>query len=408
MTNYAGIFLLFAWQEAWYIDNVYNRDVEAVAETDETSGFIGCIVVKAACHECWLVCNDTNGLSVETCEAGNDILSEFFSYIVVFTVIYNGFDNVIHVVWSVGVFWHDGIESRIGSGRIITGFNDRSIFHVVARQEGEQVTNLFNAVFVVVASELSYTGSTVVGHSAAECFSGDLFAGNGFNNCRAGQEHLGCFLDHVNEVGQSWGVYSAACRWSHDSRDLRNNAGCNGVAPEDLAVARECIDSFLNTSSAGIVQAYARSTDFESQFIYVNDLSSVHFAKGAAFNGEVLCECEYESAVNGTVTGNNAFAREIFLFLTEVVAAGFYKGIDFYESAFIKQKSQSFTSSQFAFCMLFFNFLFSTHSLYVCEVIVKKFNSFCNSCHSYTSKNFRDPREGDALPRWARHLPSFN
>ena len=75
VTNYAGIFLLFAWQEAWYIDNVYNRDVEAVAETDETSGFIGCIVVKAACHECRLVCNDTNGLSVETCEAGNDILA---------------------------------------------------------------------------------------------------------------------------------------------------------------------------------------------------------------------------------------------------------------------------------------------------------------------------------------------
>ena len=399
VTNYASIFLLFARQEARNVDNVQNRNVEAVAETNEASCFIGCVVVKAACHECWLVSNDTNSLSVHTSEAGDDVLCEFLSYIVVFAIINNGFQYIIHIVRCIGAFRHNGVQSWISSGRIVSGFYDRSVFHVVAREEAEQVTNLFNAVFVVFSCELSYAGCTVMGHSAAESFSGDLFAGDGFNDSRAGQEHLGCFLNHVNEVGQSWGVYSAACRWSHDSRNLRNNAGCNGVAPEDLAVARECIDSFLNTSSAGIVQAYARCTDFESQFIYVNDLCSVHFTKGAAFNGEVLSECKYQSSINSAVTCYNAFAREIFLFLAEVVAAGFYEGIDFNESAFIKQKSESFTSSQFAFCMLFFNMFFATHSLNMSEFLMEKFNSFFNSCHSYTSKNIRVPRKGDDPPR---------
>ena len=407
VTNYAGIFLLFAGQEAWYVDDVKNRNVEAVAETNETSCFIRCVVVKAACHECRLVSNDTNSLSVHTSEAGDDVLCEFLSYIVVFAVIYNGFNNIVHVIRSIGAFRHNGVESRIGSCGIITGFNDRSIFHVVGRQEGEQVTNLFNAVFVVFSCELSYTGSTVVGHCAAECFSCNLFTCYGFNNSRAGQEHLGCFLNHVNEVGQSRGVYSAACRWSHDCGNLRNNAGCNGVAPENLAVAGEGIDSFLNTSSAGIVQAYARCTDFQSQFIYVNDFSCMHFTKGAAFNGEVLSECKYKSSINSAVACYYTFTREIFLFLAEVVAAGFYKGINFYESAFIKQKSKSFTSSQFAFCMLFFNTFFATHSLYMSEVFMEKFNSFFNSCHSYTSKNFRVPRRGDELSGLTAHMPSF-
>ena len=149
---------------------------------------------------------------------------------------------------------------------------------------------------------------------------------------------------------------------------------------------------------AGIVQAYARCTDFQSQFIYVNDFSCMHFTKGTAFNGEVLSECEYESSINSAVTCYNAFTREIFLFLAEVVAARFNKRIDFYESAFIKQKSKSFTSSQLAFCMLFFNTFFATHSLYMSEVFMEKFNSFFNSCHSYTSKNIRVPRQGDDLP----------
>ena len=226
-----------------------------------------------------------------------------------------------------------------------------------------------------------------MGHSAAESFSGNLFAGYGFNYCRSCQEHLRGAFYHVDEVGQCRRIYGAACRRSHNCGNLRNNAGCNGIAPENLAIAGKSIYCFLDTGSAGIIQAYARSTDFKSQFVYVNNFRSVHFTKGAAFYREVLGKCEYESSVYSTITGNDTFAGEIFLLLAEVVAARLNKRIDFYKRAFIKQKSKSFAGCQFAFCMLFFNFLFPTHSLYVCEVIVKKFNSFCNSCHSYTSKN---------------------
>ena len=224
-------------------------------------------------------------------------------------------------------------------------------------------------------------------HSAAESFSGNLFAGYGFNYCRSCQEHLRGAFYHVDEVGQCRGIYSAACRWPHDCGNLRNNAGCNGIAPENLAIAGKSIYCFLDTGSAGIIQAYARSTDFKSQFVYMNDFRSVHFTKGAAFYREVLGECKYKSSVYGTITGNNTFAGEIFLLLTEVVATGFNECVDFHERTFIKEKSNSFTGSQLAFSVLACNTFFSTHSLYVCEVIVKKFNSFCNSCHSYTSKN---------------------
>ena len=233
-------------------------------------------------------------------------------------------------------------------------------------------------------------------HSSAKSFSGNFFAGDRFNYSRSCKEHLGCTFNHVDEVGQCRGVYSAACRWSHDSGNLRNNAGCNGIAPEDFAVAGKCVYCFLDTSSAGVVQAYARSTYLESQFVYVNDFSCMHFAQGSAFYCEVLCKCKYESAVNSTITCNNTFARKIFLFLAEVVATGFNERVDFYERAFIKEKSKSFTSSQLAFFVLFCNTFFTTHSLNVSEVLMEKFNSFCNSCHSYTSKNI-GPFTGTSL-----------
>ena len=253
-----------------------------------------------------------------------------------FTVINNALDNIFHIIRMIGIIRNNAVQCFVGSGRGVTGFDNRCAFHVVGRKEAEQITDLFNAVFVVFSCKVSYTGSLVVGHSAAQFFLGNFFAGNGFNNCRAGNEHFGSVLYHVDEVGQSRAVYSAACGRTHDSRDLRNNTGCAGVFEEDLAIAAQSVNSFLDTSTAGIIQANARSTHFESKALYFNDFVSMHFAEGAAFNGEVLSEYINQTAVNSAVTGGYTFAREFFFVLAEVGATMAYETIQFNEATFVK------------------------------------------------------------------------
>ena len=135
MTNDSAIFLYSAGQEARYVYQVQQRNVESVAEADETRGFIGSIDVQAAGHNFRLVGNDTDGFAVHTCEAGNDVLSPVFLVFIEFAVIYDSFDNIVHIVGCIAVIRANAVQFFCGTVRIVASVNDRSGFHVVGRQE---------------------------------------------------------------------------------------------------------------------------------------------------------------------------------------------------------------------------------------------------------------------------------
>ena len=196
-----------------------------------------------------------------------------------------------------------------------------------------------------------------MGHSATQLFLGYFFTGNGFNYQRAGDEHLGGSFYHVDEVGQGRAVNSAACGRSHDSRNLGDNTGRNGVVEEQFAIAAQSIDSFLDTSSAGVVQANAGSAHLQGQLLNFGNLVGMHFTQGTAFNGEVLCKYINQTTIYSAVTSGYAFTRQVFFLLAEVVAAMVNEAIQFYKGTFIQQCSNSFPRGHFAIVMLFFNSL---------------------------------------------------
>ena len=135
MTDDSAIFLNGAGQEAGNVNQVQQRNVESVAEANETRGFIGSIDVQAAGHNFRLVGNDTDGFAVHTCEAGDDVLSPVFLVLIVFTIINDSFDYIVHVVRSVAVVRADAVQLYCSTVRIVASVNNRSGFHVVGRQE---------------------------------------------------------------------------------------------------------------------------------------------------------------------------------------------------------------------------------------------------------------------------------
>lgn len=65
---------------------------------------------------------------------------------------------------------------------------------------------------------------------AAEGFFGYFFVGNGADDIGSGDEHIACFLDHEDEVGDGWGVDRASRARTEDGADLGNDAGSQGIA----------------------------------------------------------------------------------------------------------------------------------------------------------------------------------
>ena len=95
----------------------------------------------------------------------------------------------------------------------------------------------------------------VVGHGAAELVLGDLFVGDGLDDVGAGDEHVGGVVDHEDEVGDGGRIDGSAGAGAHDGGDLRDDAGGEGVAQEDVGVAGERHHAFLNARAAGVVEA---------------------------------------------------------------------------------------------------------------------------------------------------------
>ena len=103
MTNDTAPFLICARQETRNVNEVNDWNIESITETDETGRFVGCIDVQATSHYFWLVSNDTNGLTVKTCETCDNVCSIEWLYFIVFAIIYSSCDNIFHVVRHVAV-----------------------------------------------------------------------------------------------------------------------------------------------------------------------------------------------------------------------------------------------------------------------------------------------------------------
>ena len=147
---------------------------------------------------------------------------------------------------------------------------------------------------------------------AAEVLAIDVLVGHGLHDVRPGDEHVARALDHDGEVGDRRRVDRAAGTRPEDHRDLRHDAGRQDVAQEDVGVAAERHDAFLDPRAARIVEADDRCADLHRQIHDLADLLGVRLRQRSTEDREVLAEDEDRPAVDRAVAGDDAVAEERF------------------------------------------------------------------------------------------------
>ena len=140
----------------------------------------------------------------------------------------------------------------------------------------------------------------------------DVFVGHGLHDVRTGDEHVARAFDHDGEVGDGRRIDRAAGARAEDHRDLRHDARRQDVAQEDVGVAAERHDAFLDPRAARIVETDDRRADLHRQIHDLADLLGVRLRQRSTEDREVLAEDEDRPAVDGTVTGDDAVAEERF------------------------------------------------------------------------------------------------
>ena len=143
---------------------------------------------------------------------------------------------------------------------------------------------------------------------AAQLLHGHVFVRHRLHHVRAGHEHVARAAHHVDEVGDRRRVDRAAGAGAEDRGDLRHDARGERVAQEDVGVAAERDDAFLDARAAGVVEADDRRAVPHREVHDLADLLGVRLGERAAEDGEVLREDVDEPAVDPAVAGDDAVA----------------------------------------------------------------------------------------------------
>ena len=187
---------------------------------------------------------------------------------------------------------------RGGSARLFCGRNARM------RARRRQRRRL------VRRREVGDAAARRVGRRAAEPLRVDVLVGHGLHDVRPGDEHVARALDHDGEVRDRRRVHRSPGARAQDDRELRHDAGRQGVAQEDVGVAAERHDAFLDPRAAGIVQADDRRADLHREVHDLADLLGVRLRQRSTEHREVLAEDEDEPAVDRAVAGDDAVAED--------------------------------------------------------------------------------------------------
>ena len=155
----------------------------------------------------------------------------------------------------------------------------------------------------------------------AQVLHADFLAQDRLDDLRAGDEHFGDLVDDEDEIGEGGGVDRASGAGAKDDRDLGDDPGGPRVAVEDLAVAGQRIDAFLDAGAAGVVDADERDAHLDGVIHDLGDLAGVHQPERSAGHGEILGEDGHGVAGHRARPGDDAVARQVLLLHVEVLAA---------------------------------------------------------------------------------------
>jgi hypothetical protein len=193
----------------------------------------------------------------------------------------------------------------------------------------------------------------VVRPGAAKLLLGDLFVRDGPDHVRPGHEHVARALDHDVEVGDRRGVDGSTGAWPEDGGDLRDHAGRECVAEEDVRVAAERQHAFLDTRAARIVQADNGCAHFDRQIHDLDDLGCVGFGERTAEYREVLREGIDGTSVDASGAGDHAVPGDDLVLHPEIAASMRDQLVDFLEADGIEEEVDALPSRQLAGGMLF-------------------------------------------------------
>ena len=227
------------------------------------------------------------------------------------------------------------------------------VFGIVGRQIRKKLAYGGQAAAVVARGQVTDTASLAVGLCAPERLFGNLLVSDFLDDIRARNEHIAAFFDHEDEVGNGRGIDRASGAGAEDGADLGHHAGGQGIAQEDVRIAPERFDPFLDSGAARIVEANNRRAHLDRVVHDLADFGSMRAGQGATKHREVLGEDKYSAPVDRPPARDHSVAQHPVLLHVKVGAPMGNQTVQLDEGPGIQQQIEAFARGELSSLVLF-------------------------------------------------------
>ncbi len=382
MPDDAVVLLCRAGQERRHVDQRDQRNVKAVAETDESGDLVGRMIVQRTAHGVGLVGHDAHHSAFHPAKAHHRIGGKFFLYLEKAGLIHDTVYHFLDVIGMAGIVRDDipdlgRLRFHGGSHPAIFHFakylahlrqdalplhivDHRRFLRPVARQIGKQLAHAHQAFILRVVGKMGYAAFLRVYLCAAQLLHRHLLIDDRLHHVRARDKHLGDIFYHKNKITDGRRIAGAAGAWPENDRDLRDHAGCFRMPQEHAAVAAERRNPLFNTGAAAVVDTDQGRLHLHRHILDPADLKGMVFAQRTADHREILTGHKHLPAVNLAVSGHHAVSRHSPFIQIKVVDPRLQKSVHFHKSSRIEQHFNPLPRRHLAYGMLLVDSVLTT------------------------------------------------
>jgi len=355
----AAVFLVGAGDEAGRIHKGDNRDVVSVAEADKAADLVAGVNVNGAAHHIRFLRDNPNRHAAHPRQPHDGIAGKPAQQFQEGAAVHDIRNGIVHGIRHTRIHGDQLVEAFVHAGDQVAGIGKRGIFHVVVGEITEHLAHGCQCLLVGGGGQVCQPADGVVRHGSAEGFGVHFLVRDGLDHIGSGEEHVGLFLHHDDDVRQSGRVGGTTGAGSHDHADLRDNPGVLGVAPEDFGISAQAANTFLDARPTGVNQANNGSAVAHRQVHHLADLVGLHFTQRTALDSKILGIDVHRPPINPAKASDHAIAGGFVR-----LGAGFIvplddKGFHLLEGAGVQQDVHPLAGSQLALGMLGSNSFFA-------------------------------------------------
>ena len=363
MADDTAVFLGHAGKKTRHIFQRDQRDVEGIAEPDKPGPFIRGVDIQHAGQMIGLIGHNPDRLSPQPSEPDHDVfgivLLNFEKVVIIHDLCY----DLTDIVGLVRVIGHYQIQVFIDTLGGIGGLLFRGILHIIIRDKRKQFPYHGQRLFFIFRCKMGNSANGVMGLGASQLFHRNILVCHGFDDIRAGDEHVARSFCHDDEIRHGRRVHRPSGTRADDRGYLRDDSRSQHIPQEDVRIPAQAFHTFLNPGSSRIIEPDHRRPDLHGQVHDLDDLGGIGGTQGPAEHGEILCEYVNRPAFYGSVPRDNTVPVNPFFLHAEIMTVVDHEFVRLLEGPIVQQEIDPFPGREFAGLVLAFYSLFSPTEL---------------------------------------------